>query len=72
VTAPQINTLLWAVGLTVLYVAGLFALEYWKAKDEHEKNLITHACRAAIKQFPWVFFILAILFGFMSGHCFGQ
>lgn len=71
-TAEQVNTLMWAFAATAVYVALLLGIEAWKGRDEHPQNLITHACRAAVKRVPWLFIVVAIVFGFMAGHCFGQ
>jgi len=72
VTDPQINTLMWTVGATVVCVAMLLGIEAWKGRNEHPRDLITHAMRAAVKKVPWLFIVVAIVFGFMAGHCLGQ
>lgn len=71
-TPAQINTLLWTFGATVVYVVMLLGIEAWKGRNKEPNDLITHAMRAAIKRVPWLFIIIAIVFGFMAGHCFGQ
>ena len=71
-TPAQVNTFMWAVAATAVYVAMLLAIEAWKGRDQYPDNLITHAMRAAVKRIPWLFIIVAILFGFFAGHCFGQ
>lgn len=67
----QIATVLLVSGVTVVYIAALLYIEYIKYKSD-SKAIITRSFRAAVKKVPWVFILIALIFGFMAAHCFGQ
>jgi len=65
-------TLTAIVGLTVAWVVGLLLLERKTLKDGVPANHITAVLRAAVKKYPWPWILLALVSGFLMGHCFGQ
>lgn len=69
-TPEQIETFMYAAGASAVYVLMLLGIEAYAAWKR--KPLITHAMRAAVRRVPWLFVLLAMTFGFMAGHCFGQ
>lgn len=66
------RTLLIVVALTTLWVIGLLVLEYKTLTDKVENNHITAVLRSAVRKMPWPFILLALVSGFMMGHCFGN
>ena len=60
------------VAATAVWVAVLLCIEYKRYKAAGKPALITNSFRAAVKKQPWVFILLALISGFMMGHCFGQ
>lgn len=70
--AQDIHTLLLVIGATALWVALLLAIEFKTLRDDVPGNHITAVLRAAVKKLPWPFILLALVSGFMMGHCFGN
>ena len=66
------TTLILVVVVVVLAVAALLAIEGVRYKQAGKDALITSSMRQAVKNEPWVFILLALISGFMMGHCFGQ
>lgn len=66
------QTVLAVVAITTLWVAALLLLEYRTLKDKVPANHITAALRASVRALPWPWLLLALVAGFMMGHCFGQ
>lgn len=66
------TTIFQATLATVFWVGTLFIIEYTRYRKAGSDALITNAFRQAVKGQPWVFILLALISGFMMGHCFGQ
>ena len=66
------TTLIYVVIITFIWILGLLFVERLGYKREGTKGLITNQFREAVKSQPWIFILLALITGFMMGHCFGQ
>ena len=66
------TTIALVVAATGIWVFVLLWIEYARFKKCGSSGLITNSFRAAVKAQPWVFILLALVSGFMMGHCFGQ
>jgi len=60
------------IGLTVLWAAALLVVEYKTLRDDVPNNHITAVLGATVKKLPWPWLLLALVSGFLMGHCFGQ
>ena len=49
----------------------LLVLEWRTLRDNIPGNHITAALRATVKRLPWPWILLALVSGFLMGHCFG-
>jgi hypothetical protein len=58
------------ITFTVVWVVGLLIVEIKQIKDH--KPVITTVLRNYLKKLPWPFILLALVSGFMMGHCFGN
>lgn len=65
------TTILYVVAVTALWGLSLVAIEYFRFKDGGKPVLITTEFREAVKEVPWVFILLALVTGFLMGHCAG-
>lgn len=66
------TTIIYVVIITFIWVLALLLIEYLGYKREGKKGLITNEFRKAVKDQPWIFILLALISGFLMGHCFGQ
>lgn len=65
------TTLLLVVAATAVWVVALLVIEYKTLRDDVPGNHITAVLRGAVRKLPWPFILLALVSGFMMGHCFG-
>lgn len=63
------EVLIVVVILTALWALSLIAVEFYQIKKG--KVVITNVIIATIKKVPWVFILLALVGGFLMGHCAG-
>jgi len=66
------QTMVLVVAATSLWVISLLVIEYTRWRKAGKPGLITNVMRDAVRSQPWVFILLALVSGFMMGHCFGQ
>ena len=70
--SAQKKTLMYVVAATAAWVAVLLGIEVKTLGNETPEDHITAVMRAYVKKLPWVWILLALVSGFMMGHCFGQ
>lgn|GEM_PF-2611246 len=69
-SSAQKKTLLWVIGATVAWGAALLGIEIKTLNDETPDNHITAVLQKYVKQLPWPWLLLALISGFLMGHCF--
>ena len=67
---PQKKTLFWIIGVTVAWAAALMGIEIKTLGDETPANHITAVLQKSVKNTPWPWILLALVSGFLMGHCF--
>ena len=67
---PHKKTLLWIIGVTAAWGAALLGIEIKTLGDATPANHLTAGLQKSVKDLPWPWILLALVSGFLMGHCF--